>query len=129
MTNIVARLREHPLLGGTVTEQFRVMVEQRHEAAAEIERLRVLFAQYIADIADLDPGNPAPLFKRPQSQAMTASRFFLDAVWQEAFEMYEAACHGKLWEAPRHVQEDYKARARKAFREYLAKCQAPERKP
>jgi hypothetical protein len=51
-----------------------------------------------------------------------ASRHFLDAIWKEAFEMYEADCHGKLWEAPTHVQEEYKERARKALREYLATC-------
>ena len=50
------------------------------------------------------------------------SRFFLDAVWQEAFERYEADCGGKLWEAPKWVQEQYKDRARKALGEYLATC-------
>lgn len=50
------------------------------------------------------------------------SRFFQDAVWREAFEMYERDCHGKLWEAPKQVQEDYKERARKALRDYLATC-------
>ena len=51
-----------------------------------------------------------------------ASRFFLDAVWQEAFEMYEKDCSGRLWEAPKHVQEEYKERARKALLDYLATC-------
>jgi hypothetical protein len=51
-----------------------------------------------------------------------ASRFFHDAVWQEAFEMYEKDCHGKLWEAPQWVQDEYKERARKALSEYLATC-------
>jgi chromosome segregation ATPase len=40
MTGIVERLRAHPGEGLTVTEQFRNMVEQRHEAADEIDRLR-----------------------------------------------------------------------------------------
>lgn len=40
MTGIVWRLRAHPGEGQTITEQFRNMVAQRHEAAAEIERLR-----------------------------------------------------------------------------------------
>jgi len=39
MTDIVARLYGHPGPELTVTEQFRLMVEQRHEAAAEIKRL------------------------------------------------------------------------------------------
>jgi len=39
MTDIVERLRGHPGAGMSVTEQFRNMVEQRHEAAAEIDRL------------------------------------------------------------------------------------------
>ena len=41
MTDIVERLRGHPGKAMTVTEQFRNMVEQRHEAADEIERLRM----------------------------------------------------------------------------------------
>jgi hypothetical protein len=51
-----------------------------------------------------------------------ASRHFQDAVWQDACDQYEADCSGKLWEAPRQVQEDYKERARKSLREYLASC-------
>lgn len=51
-----------------------------------------------------------------------ASRFFLDAVWQEAFDDYEKDCGGKLWEAPKRVQEEYKQAARKKLRDYLATC-------
>ena len=51
-----------------------------------------------------------------------ASRYFQDAVWQEAFDLYEADCGGKLWEAPKRAQEEYKERARKALHEYLASC-------
>jgi hypothetical protein len=45
VTDIVKRLRSHPGEGQTVTEQFRNMVEQRHEAAAEIERLEAEIRQ------------------------------------------------------------------------------------
>jgi len=48
MTDIVERLRGHPGAGMSVTEQFRNMVEQRHEAAAGIERLRAAL-QALAD--------------------------------------------------------------------------------
>lgn len=51
-----------------------------------------------------------------------ASRFFQDAVWQEAFALYEKECGGKLFEAPKQVQEDYKQRARVLLGEYLASC-------
>ena len=51
-----------------------------------------------------------------------ASRHFQEAVWQEAFDLYESDCGGKLWEAPKQVQENYMERARKALREYLASC-------
>lgn len=40
MSDIVERLLGHPGQWKSVTEQFRNMVEQRHEAAAEIEQLR-----------------------------------------------------------------------------------------
>lgn len=39
MSDIVERLLGHPGLSESVTVQFRTMVEQRHEAAAEIKRL------------------------------------------------------------------------------------------
>jgi hypothetical protein len=38
MIDIVERLRGHPGPDLTVTEQFRILVEQRHEAADQIER-------------------------------------------------------------------------------------------
>jgi hypothetical protein len=47
-------------------------------------------------------------------------RFFQDAIWQAAFEMYENDGGLTLWKAPKHVQEQYKHRARKALSEYLA---------
>jgi len=49
MTDIVERLRGHPGAGMSVTEQFRNMVEQRHEAAAELERLRSQKAKLICE--------------------------------------------------------------------------------
>lgn len=39
-------------------------------------------------------------------------RFAQDAIWGAAFEMYQAECGGKLWEAPQWVQDQYKERAR-----------------
>jgi hypothetical protein len=49
-----------------------------------------------------------------------ATRFFQDAIWQTAFEAYKEDCGGKLWEAPKHVQEEYKQRARSELGKYLA---------
>lgn len=49
-----------------------------------------------------------------------ASRLFDDAVWRSAFDAYEKDCGGKLWEAPKQVQEDYKQKARGEMRHYLA---------
>jgi hypothetical protein len=50
-----------------------------------------------------------------------ASRIFQDALWAEAFEMYQRDHpQGKLSVAPPLVQEEYKERARKVLRDYLA---------
>jgi septal ring factor EnvC (AmiA/AmiB activator) len=47
MSDIIERLRGHPGPDDTVTVQFRTMIEQRHEAAAEIERLKTKFFEAV----------------------------------------------------------------------------------
>lgn len=49
-----------------------------------------------------------------------ASRFFSDAVWRDAFELYEKECGGNLCRAPKWVQDKYVEKARYELRDYLA---------
>lgn len=46
---------------------------------------------------------------------LCADRHLQDAVWLTAFDLYENDCGGKLWQAPKWVQEEYKNRARNGF--------------
>ena len=63
-----------------------------------------------------------PLVKAEAEAPNPAKRFFDDAVWRSAFDLYVNDCSGLLWQAPQYVQEEYKQRARTHLGEYLAKC-------
>lgn len=73
MTDIVERLRSHPGIDQSVTQQFRNMHEQRNEAAAEIERLQTANEYAWAEIARVTAvGDKAILACRNEIQDLRA---------------------------------------------------------
>ena len=71
--DILERLRAHPKIDGSVTEQHRIMVGQRHEAAAEIERLRAELRQCAVEM-DEAANLIAPNFPRAATLFTTAAQ-------------------------------------------------------